>query len=139
MTEAAAPRHAQHRLPRGSTLHRLSTLAPLLLLVLFGFGNTAFLTVNNGLTGLVQTSIIGLLAIGMTLVIIIRGIDPSAGSVLVPSGAAPIRHLGKIFRTRGTGLVLIFHDMHDVTQGNVLSLIGKGALPAGWSLRGRVQ
>lgn len=107
--------------------------------MLFGFGNTASLTVNNGLTGLSQTSIIGLLAIGMTLVIIIRGIDPSVGFVLAPLGAAPIRCLGEIFRTWGIGLLLIFHDMHDVTKGNVLSLIGKGALPAGWPPRGRVQ
>lgn len=74
-------------LPSGSALHKLSALITLLLLVLaFSFTSPAFLSVNNGLTVLLQTAVIGLLAIGMTMVIITGGIDLSVGSVLALSG-----------------------------------------------------
>lgn len=73
--------------PGGSYLHRASALATLLLLVLgFSFASPAFLSVNNGLTVLLQTSVIGLLGIGMTMVILTGGIDLSVGSVLAVSG-----------------------------------------------------
>lgn len=66
---------------------KLAALVTLLALILaFSFGSPAFLSVNNGLTILLQTSIIGLLGIGMTLVIITGGIDLSVGSVLALSG-----------------------------------------------------
>jgi ribose transport system permease protein len=68
-------------------LHKLSALATLALLVaVFSFGNAAFLSVNNGLTVVLQTSVVGLLGIGMTMVIITGGIDLSVGSVLALSG-----------------------------------------------------
>lgn len=74
-------------LPTGSTLHKVSALLALILLIFaFSFASPAFLTVNNGLTVLLQTSVIGLLAIGMTMVIITGGIDLSVGSVLALSG-----------------------------------------------------
>lgn len=67
--------------------HKLSALLTLLILIIiFSFGNSAFLSVNNGLTILLQTAIIGLLGIGMTMVIITGGIDLSVGSVLALSG-----------------------------------------------------
>ena len=69
------------------TFHKLSALATLALLIaVFAFGNAAFLSVGNGLTILLQTSVIGLLGIGMTMVIITGGIDLSVGSVLALSG-----------------------------------------------------
>lgn len=68
-------------------LHRVSALLTLVLLVLgFAMASPAFLSVNNGLTVLLQTSVIGLLGIGMTMVIITGGIDLSVGSVLALSG-----------------------------------------------------
>lgn len=71
------------------TLHKLSALATLGILIgIFAFGNAAFLSVNNGLTVLLQTSVIGLLGIGMTMVIITGGIDLSVGAVLALSGTA---------------------------------------------------
>jgi len=74
-------------LPSGSTLHKLSAVITLFLLILvFSFTSPAFLSVNNGLTVLLQTSVIGLLAIGMTMVIITGGIDLSVGSILALSG-----------------------------------------------------
>jgi len=72
-----------------STFHQISALATLALLIaIFSFGNAAFLSVNNGLTVLLQTSVIGLIGIGMTMVIITGGIDLSVGSVLALSGTA---------------------------------------------------
>lgn len=69
------------------TFHKLSALATLALLVaIFALGNAAFFSVNNGLTVLLQTSVIGLLGIGLTLVIITGGIDLSVGAVLALSG-----------------------------------------------------
>ena len=82
----AHPTPAAFRLSAGS-FHKLSAVLTLLALVIaFSFGNDAFLTVNNGLTVLLQTSVIGLLGIGMTMVIITGGIDLSVGSVLALSG-----------------------------------------------------
>ena len=73
--------------PSTASFHKLSALLTLALLIFaFSFGNDAFFTVNNGLTVLLQTSVIGLLGIGMTLVIITGGIDLSVGSVLALSG-----------------------------------------------------
>lgn len=74
-------------LPKGTSLHKLSAVATLLILVfIFSLTSSAFLSVNNGLTVLLQTSVIGLLAIGMTMVIITGGIDLSVGSILALSG-----------------------------------------------------
>ncbi|WP_299085691.1 ABC transporter permease [uncultured Ruegeria sp.] len=74
-------------LPKGTSLHKLSAVATLLILIfIFSLSSSAFLSVNNGLTVLLQTSVIGLLAIGMTMVIITGGIDLSVGSILALSG-----------------------------------------------------
>lgn len=71
----------------GSGLHKLSALLTLILLIaVFSITSPGFFSVNNGLTVLLQTSVIGLLAIGMTMVIITGGIDLSVGSVLALSG-----------------------------------------------------
>lgn len=74
-------------MPDAAKIHRLSALLTLLLLVTgFSIASQAFFSVNNGLTILLQTSVIGLLGIGMTMVIITGGIDLSVGSVLALSG-----------------------------------------------------
>ena len=90
MTAPAEPQTGKKRLrflPSGSSIHKLSAVLTLcLLIVAFSFTSPAFLSVNNGLTVLLQTSVIGLLAIGMTVVIITGGIDLSVGSVLALSG-----------------------------------------------------
>ncbi|WP_353474511.1 ABC transporter permease [Salipiger sp. H15] len=70
-----------------AAFHRISALLTLAILVIvFAFASPAFLSVNNTLTILLQTSVIGLLGIGMTMVIITGGIDLSVGSVLALSG-----------------------------------------------------
>lgn len=69
-------------------LRRTSTyLILLVILVWFALLSPEFLTVGNLLTVALQTSLIALVAIGMTLTIITGGIDLSVGSVAALSGA----------------------------------------------------
>ena len=90
MSDTSKPRPAflpTGLVPGEAQLHRLSALLTLVLLVIgFGLASQAFFSVNNGLTILLQTSVIGLLGIGMTMVIVTGGIDLSVGSVLALSG-----------------------------------------------------
>ena len=58
-----------------------------LIIVVFGLLSDFFFTVNNLLTVTLQTSILALVAIGMTFVIITGGIDLSVGSVAALVGA----------------------------------------------------
>ena len=65
------------------TWQRLGVLAALIVLVIAAsFLSHRFLTVPNLLNVLRQVSIVGILAIGMTFVILARGIDLSVGSIL---------------------------------------------------------
>ena len=65
------------------TWQRLGVLAALILLVIAAsFLSHRFLTVPNLMNVLRQVSIVGILAIGMTFVILARGIDLSVGSIL---------------------------------------------------------
>jgi ribose/xylose/arabinose/galactoside ABC-type transport system permease subunit len=57
-------------------------LALALLIIVFSLMSPAFLTFTNGLNTLQQTSTIGIMAIGETLVILAGGLDISVGSVL---------------------------------------------------------
>ncbi len=61
-------------------------LALVLVCVVLTFANEYFLTTRNILNVLRQTSINGILAIGMTFVILTRGIDLSVGSVVALAG-----------------------------------------------------
>ncbi len=72
------------RLLSGSAGRNLGLVVALLALVITGAVTApdTFLSVSNTLTILRQASIIGVLAIGMTLVIIAGGIDLSVGSVM---------------------------------------------------------
>ncbi len=61
-------------------------LIGLILLCLFlAFASDKFLSVRNGLNILDQITVIGIMAVGMTYVILIGGIDLSVGSVLALS------------------------------------------------------
>lgn len=61
-------------------------IAFLLLATILAFSNAYFLTAGNISNVLLQTSINGVLAIGMTFVILTRGIDLSVGSVVALAG-----------------------------------------------------
>ncbi|HRY20062.1 MAG TPA: ribose ABC transporter permease, partial [Flexilinea sp.] len=54
----------------------------ILMIVLMSIAKPSFRTMNNFLNILTQSSIYGILALGMTLVIISKGIDLSVGSIL---------------------------------------------------------
>jgi ribose transport system permease protein len=69
-------------------IRRLSVLGILLLIsVIFALGSSEFLTASNLINVALQTSIIAIVAIGMTFVIFTAGIDLSVGSVMALSGA----------------------------------------------------
>ena len=53
-----------------------------LLVLVFSFSSEFFFSLRNGLNILDQVTVLGILAIGMTAVIVIGGIDLSVGSVL---------------------------------------------------------
>lgn len=58
----------------------------ILLCVFLSFATDTFLTLRNFLNVLDQVTVLGVMAVGMTLVILIGGIDLSVGSVLALSG-----------------------------------------------------
>ena len=62
-----------------------SLVGLLLLCVAFSFASEHFLSVRNGLNILDQVTVLGILALGMTAVIVTGGIDLSVGSVLAVS------------------------------------------------------
>ncbi|MGD9091528.1 MAG: ribose ABC transporter permease [Anaerolineales bacterium] len=70
------------------TLRRFSVFGILLIICLiFALGSSEFLTTSNLLNVALQTSIIAIVAIGMTFTILTAGIDLSVGSVMALSGA----------------------------------------------------
>ncbi|MBC2602287.1 ABC transporter permease [Puniceicoccus vermicola] len=80
-----------------------------------------FLTKENSIIVLRQVSINGILAIGMTYVILIAGVDLSVGSVLALAGIVAAR-----FVTRSSDLVI--GDMSHPILYPVLVVIGVGAI-----------
>ena len=91
MPNAASPSATTGRGRVGGTVARLARtygilIALLLVVVALSFSNQYFLTTNNILNVLRQTSINGILAIGMTFVILTRGIDLSVGSLVALTG-----------------------------------------------------
>jgi ribose transport system permease protein len=57
-------------------------LGLILLCVIFTFTTNVFFSVRNALNIVDQVTVLGILAVGMTLVIVIGGIDLSVGSIL---------------------------------------------------------
>ncbi|MCG6202217.1 ribose ABC transporter permease [Psychromonas antarctica] len=68
-------------------IEQKSLIALIMLIVVVSFLNEYFFTVDNLLNILRQTSVIAILAAGMTLVILTAGIDLSVGSILALCGA----------------------------------------------------
>ncbi len=56
------------------------------ILLVFGFLSPQFLTLSNGLNVLVQSASLGIIATGMTFVLLTAGIDLSVGSIMFLSG-----------------------------------------------------
>ncbi len=94
MTASAPPAPAPPAPPRaallaraGSVLQRQGALVALAAVCVFGFQRYAeFLTPENLLNVLRQNSMLGLVALGMTWVILTGGIDLSVGSLLAVAG-----------------------------------------------------
>jgi ribose transport system permease protein len=83
----ANPQSGGIRRTAGAFLQKQGALVALILLVIFAsIRYDAFLTSVNILNILKQNSMIGMVAIGMTFVILMRGIDLSVGSLLALGG-----------------------------------------------------
>lgn len=72
---------------KGKVLQQLATFGSLIIMVMF-FSLTSqyFFSVTNFITIALQTAVVGIIAIGMTFVIITGGIDLSVGSIVAFSG-----------------------------------------------------
>ena len=79
----------------------------LVILVLCGIAAPRFIQSKNLLNILRNTSIVGIISLGMTFVIIAGGIDLSCGPVLATSGAALIYLQGMVTETGEPALPLI--------------------------------
>ncbi|HHU88059.1 MAG: ABC transporter permease [Sphaerochaetaceae bacterium] len=72
---------------RASTLQQFAAFASLILMViLFSILSPYFFSYDNLITVIKQTSVVGIIAIGVTFVIITGGIDLSLGSLVAVSG-----------------------------------------------------
>jgi ribose transport system permease protein len=91
---------------KGWSLGTIGVQGPLiglvLLCIVFSISTDVFLTWRNWLNIIDQITVLGILAIGMTAVIIIAGIDLSVGSIL----AFSMMVMGWLFQTRGVPLPL---------------------------------
>jgi len=86
--------------------HRLSSNVPLLSLIVlcfaFSLASDTFLTLRNFVNVIDQLTVLGILALGMTAVIVIGGIDLSVGSVL----ALSMMVMGALFTIHGVPMPL---------------------------------
>lgn len=91
--QAAEPKETRRiALERGATGPLLGLIA---MCVFLSFSTDTFLSLRNFLNVMDQITVIGVMAVGMTLVILIGGIDLSVGSVLALSAMA-MGYLGNI-------------------------------------------
>src|SRR3954471_8573387 len=79
ITEQSRPSGVWFKRLMGATGPLLGLLA---LCVFLSISTDAFLSLRNGLNILDQITVLGIMAVGMTFVILIGGIDLSVGSVL---------------------------------------------------------
>ena len=92
---------------------RFSSAAQFLIIVavvteclVFALLSPSFLTVNNFVNVALQIAIYGILAVGMTLVILTGGIDLSIGSIVALSGVVAAGVLEKMAQQAGLGMLL---------------------------------
>lgn len=110
------------------TFEKLAALSSLIIMIIFfSIFSEYFLTTTNLLTIALQTAVIGIIAIGQTIVIITSGIDLSVGSIVAFSGVT-----AGLLVERGVPLVIAL--VLGVLIGAVVgiingSLISKANLP----------
>ncbi len=100
-------------------------LAFLLLVAILSVSNEFFLTPGNISNVLLQTSINGVLAIGMTFVILTRGIDLSVGSVVALAGMVSASF---VTSSATAGIVGAPYPMVVALAAGILVGVGCGAL-----------
>ncbi len=94
--ESAPPPRAGRRADWPALLERIGPIVALLLLIAFSAAmSDAFLRPQNVLNILRQVSFVGVIAIGMTFVIILGGIDLSVGSLIAMLGGVAIWGMNK--------------------------------------------
>ena len=85
--EKSAANTSSSLVPNRELFMKLAPLFSLVLLcIFFSIGSPFFLSIDNFMTIALQTSVIGIMAIGVTYVIITGGIDLSLGSVMAFAG-----------------------------------------------------
>ena len=100
----------------------------LVLVIVLSFASEYFLTVNNLLNVLRQVSIIGIVAYGMTFVILSGGIDLSVGSVLALSSAITA---GVMSSTHSIALAILAGLVTGALLGTFTGvLVSKAKMPA---------
>ena len=108
--EAQAATASEQRQKVASFLLKYGILIVLILMVIvLSFMSPNFLSATNIFNVLTQSSIFGILALGMTIVIISRGIDLSVGSATALAGVVAAS-LGQA----GTATWLVYPNIHDM-------------------------
>lgn len=113
-------------------IEQRSIIALITLIVVVSFLNPDFFTTDNLLNILRQTSVNAIIAIGMTFVILIAGIDLSVGSVLALTGAVAATLVGidlPVYVVIPT--VLVFGGLIGLLNG---SLVAFGKVQPLWQL-----
>jgi ribose/xylose/arabinose/galactoside ABC-type transport system permease subunit len=80
----------------------------LILVVVVSIASPVFLTLGNLSNILLQTSAVGIVAVGMTFVIIARGIDVSVGAIVALASAVAVTSMKDGGQPWWVGLLLIF-------------------------------
>ncbi len=124
-------------LPRGTKLQELTLVGVILALIVVGgiLKGDTFLTTDNFSAILIQSSVVGVVAIGMTLVIATAGIDLSVGSVVAAAGIAgglviESGAVAFIFAALGFGLLLGGINAGAIAYGKVVPFIATLAMLA---------
>lgn len=115
-------------------------LALLCLCVVLTFATDSFLTDKNLLTVLRQICINALLAIGMTFVLIIGGIDLTVGSVVGASGVAAVMFMEAGMPIAPAILVaLLFGALIGLINGTIIAFTGMPAFIVTLALQGAIR
>ncbi|MGL5657295.1 MAG: ABC transporter permease [Fusobacteriaceae bacterium] len=102
-------------------------ISMIILIIFFSLTSKYFLTTGNFLTIALQTSVIGIIALGMTYTIITGGIDLSVGSIVAFSGIAA----GYVLKTGAPMFVGILAGLLAGTVAGLINgfLVTNGKLP----------
>ena len=103
----------------GSLEFRMFMLTAVLIVVL-SFASPYFMTTNNILNVLDQSVVVGILAVGMTLVILTAGIDLSVGSTVGLTGVAMAKAFPVVGFVPGLGVGLLTGALVGIINGVII-------------------